>query len=86
MVAKPAVKANKLRVIGVKPMPRGVKYNIKPTMDVRAMLIPMLKTTRSIVSKLSEDVSIGTFAGNNAFMKAYPGKNSTNITPKTLRT
>ena len=50
------------------------------------MLIPMLKAMRSILSRLSEEVLIGSFAGKNAFMKAYPGKNSTNITPKTLRT
>ena len=50
------------------------------------MLNAMLKTKRSILSKLSEDVLIGTFFWKIAFTKAYPGKNSTNITPKMLRT
>ena len=54
-------------------------------MIVRAILNPMLKTTRSMVSKLSEDVLIGTFFWKIAFAKAYPGKKSTNITPKVLR-
>ena len=54
-------------------------------MGIIAMLSPILKIKRSIVSKPSEDVLIGTFVGKSVFMKVYPGKKSTNITPKTLR-
>lgn len=50
-----------------------------------AKLIPRLSATRSIVSRFSEDVLIGTPVGYRAFMKVQPGRNNTNIIPKAER-
>ena len=54
-------------------------------MGKSARLIPKLSATRSIVSIFSEEVLIGTLAGNKAFMNVNPGKNRTKIMPSENR-
>ncbi len=55
---------------------------IKPIIGTRARLMPRLRTMRSIASKFSLLVFIGTFTGKSAFIIAKPGSHRTKIMPK----
>lgn len=68
IVAKIIVNKRRLRVMGIKRIPQGVKFSIRPTIGVRLMLKPMLRAMRSIWSMLWLFVLIWMFIGKMAFI------------------
>lgn len=67
-VAKIVVRESKLRTVGVKRIPHGVKFRRRPTIATRARLIPILRATRSIVSRFSDEALVATSVGYDALM------------------
>ncbi len=84
-VAKTSVNARRQEVVDSNPIPKGVKYRIKPIIGTITKLKPKLRATRTIFSKLPLIVRIGNFVGKSVFMKLKPGKNKIKIKLKTLR-
>ena len=84
-VQKTIISNSMPNAIGISRIPQGVKLNAKVNNGVITKLSPKLKAKRSILSRFSEEVFIGTFSRYNSFTRAYPGRNSTNNTPTTER-
>jgi hypothetical protein len=47
--------------------------------------MPKPRAMRSMLSRFSLVVFMGTVVRNSAFMNAYPGRNSTKMIPRTFR-